>query len=228
MKNLHIKSKNTDSFDLSWYWGRMTNVETHIFGYARASIEGPDLAEQLDALARLGVAGGRTFSDPATGTRMTRRAGFKALLDALTAGSLLIVASLDRLGGSATELVSIVALLRGREVDLVTVAEGIDTRTEAGTGLFGLVEVLARFESAQRSERKQAGVERARARGNGPGRPSVISGEARARIVTLMLEGRSFDEIASVVGVSRASLYNHGAELRAEVSKIKEVDTDEG
>jgi DNA invertase Pin-like site-specific DNA recombinase len=82
-------------------------------GYARVSTAGQLLDRQLASLTAAGCI--RVFADKKSGKNIKREELWKAL-DFLRPGDTLVVASLDRLGRSLADLISIVAGLRRRGI----------------------------------------------------------------------------------------------------------------
>jgi Helix-turn-helix domain of resolvase len=65
------------------------------------------------------------------------------------------------------------------------------------------------------AERINAGLDEARARGQQLGRPAAMMPAKRRAVADMLARGESRAEIAHAIGVSRATLYRHLAELRA-------------
>jgi DNA invertase Pin-like site-specific DNA recombinase len=103
-----------------------------------------------------------------------QRPGLDALLKAVNAKEFDMVAtwSVDRLGRSLTDLLSILQCLRDKGVDLFLHQQGLDTSTTAGKAMFQMLGVFAEFERGIIRERVNAGLARAREKGVTPGRPS--------------------------------------------------------
>ncbi len=112
---------------------------------------------------------------------------------------------LDRLGRSLRHLIDTVTALVDRGVGFRSLQESIDTTTPGGRLVFHVFAALAEFERDLISERTQAGLAAARARGRKGGRPTVMTAEkfAVAREVYASRE-HTVAAIATVVG---ASLY---------------------
>ncbi len=199
----------------------MTHSDRTHIGYARVSTDDQRLDLQLDALLRFGVPEDRIFTDNASGARITGRNGFRMAMKAVRPGAALVVWKLDRLGRNLSELIQTADLLRQREAHLISLTESIDTETAAGKMMFHMIGMFAQFERDMISERTKAGLAAARARGKVPGRPTVMQPEVRAQIIKHMGEGMSFEAIASLVGVSKSSLYNYADDLRAELAVIE-------
>ena len=72
--------------------------------------------------------------------------------------------SVDRLGRSLQHLLSFLAELKAKGIDLYLHQQGADTSTPAGKALFQMLGVFAEFERAMIVERVQAGLRGARGR----------------------------------------------------------------
>ena len=109
--------------------------------------------------------------------------------------------SVDRLGRSLQHLVTLLADIQSKEVDLYLHQQGIDTTVPSGKMMYQMCGVFAEFERSMVRERVMAGLERARAQGKRLGRPPVppilINKMKRMRE-----EGMTLTAIAKKVGVS--------------------------
>jgi DNA invertase Pin-like site-specific DNA recombinase len=174
-------------------------------GYARVSTAGQDLALQRDALERAGC--DRIYDDTGSGS-VRHRPELDACLDYLRAGDTLVVWRLDRLGRSLRHLIETIGDVEQRSVGFRSLTEGLDTTTAAGRLTLHIFAALAEFERALVLERTRAGLEAARARGRLGGRPTMMSVEKLSAARALRESGElTMEEIASLLGVSRATLY---------------------
>jgi DNA invertase Pin-like site-specific DNA recombinase len=111
--------------------------------------------------------------------------------------------SVDRLGRSLIDLVSMLQELHSTGVDLYLHQQGINTTTPAGKALFGMMGVFAEFERGMIQERVRAGMARAKAKGTKSGiaigRPAV-SIEIESQIRQLRTEGLGMLKIARQAG----------------------------
>src|SRR6266699_443709 len=80
---------------------------------------------------------------------------------------------LDRLGRSLKELIETVTKLAERGIELRSCRGNIDTTTPTGKLMFHIIGAIAEFERDIISERTQAGLDAARARGRRGGRPKA-------------------------------------------------------
>ena len=111
--------------------------------------------------------------------------------------------SVDRLGRSLIDLVSLLQELHSVGVDLFLLQQGLNTTTPAGKALFGMMGVFAEFERGMIRERVKAGLAKARANGTKSGRaigrPSV-GDEVEAQILALRSQGVGMIKIAKQLG----------------------------
>lgn len=173
--------------------------------------------ELRDAAARHGWEVVEVFRDKGVSGAKGReqRKGLDALMKAVARREVDLVAvwSVDRLGRSLQDLLSILQELHAKGVGLYLHQQGIDTTTPGGKALFQMMGVFAEFERAMIVERTKAGMARARAEGATIGRPRV-GGKRRAAIVKALKAGRGVRAIAK--------------ELETGVSVVLRVRDEEG
>ena len=85
--------------------------------------------------------------------------------------------------------------------------DSIDTSTPAGRFFFHVMAALAEMERELIKERTKAGLSAARARGRKGGRKPKMDASKIASAKTLLDSGMTGQEIATNLGVSRATLY---------------------
>ena len=173
-----------------------------LVGYARVSSTDQDLSIQLGALGRAGAE--KVFSEKASGTS-AERPQLKAVLQFVREGDVLLVTRLDRFARSARDLHNMLAELNTKGVGFrCTEQAGIDTTTSMGRLVLGILADVAEFETALRGERQREGITQAKARGVYKG------GKARidpARVRALLAQGLKPGEVASSMGINRATVY---------------------
>jgi DNA invertase Pin-like site-specific DNA recombinase len=185
--------------------GTRTLRRMSMIGYARVSTSDQDTALRVDALTAAGVT--RIFSDTASGAK-TDREELAACLDYLRAGDTLVIWWLDRMGRSLRHLIEIVEELRAREIELLSLTDGIDTTTAGRTPTFHVFGALAEFERKLISERTKAGLAAARRRRNEPGRRRVVTDAKLRAALALKAERMPMRAIAEELGVSKPALYD--------------------
>ena len=185
------------------------------FGYARVSTQDQNLNLQIDALQYAGCI--EIAQEKLSGAGKQRPA-LTALLEKLRAGDTLVVWKLDRLSRSLRDLIDLVTLLQKKDVGFVSLNDAIDTTTPQGRLVFTLFAALAEFERDVIRERTKAGLTAARARGQKGGRPKGLSKEATAKAKAAKTlfdqQDKTADEIATILGISRATLYRYLERLK--------------
>lgn len=180
------------------------------FGYARVSTQDQNLNLQIDDLLKAGC---QEIAQEKISGAGKQRPALLALLEKLRAGDTLVVWKLDRLSRSLRDLIDLVTLLQKKEVGFVSLHDSIDTTTPQGRLVFTLFAALAEFERDVIRERTKAGLTAARARGRKGGRPKGLSKEAMAKAKaarTLFAQkDKTAEEIASILHISRATLYRY-------------------
>jgi DNA invertase Pin-like site-specific DNA recombinase len=175
-----------------------------IIGYARVSTIDQSLNLQLDALNEFGC--DEIFQEKVSGAKDDREALMQALR-MLRAGDKFVVYKLDRLARSTKRLIEMADKLREKEVEFVSIQDKLDTSTDAGKAMFGMLSVLAEFERDIIRERTMAGLKAARARGRKGGRPKVNQQKLNQAIAMYHSERMTVKEIQEATGVSAATLY---------------------
>ncbi|MGQ4495499.1 recombinase family protein [Dermabacteraceae bacterium P13101] len=177
----------------------------NIIGYARVSTRDQNPHSQEEKLAAAGAV--RVFTDRGESSRVKDRPQWLACLDYLREGDTLLVNSLDRIAGSERIAIDTINELSDRGVNLRSLTEpAIDTTSAMGRALFGIVAVFAQLRVDMIRENTMRGLEHARAQGRRPGRPTVITPEKLETARSLRGEGKSYDYIAKVIGVSSSSV----------------------
>ena len=174
-----------------------------MLGYARVSTGDQDVTGQAMRLERAGAI--KVFTDVRPGRSMDRP-GLEALLAYARKGDTLTVVRLDRLGRSLAELLTTVAMLKERAIDLVSLEERIDTGSAAGELIFHVFGAIAHFERRLIAERTKDGIAAARARGKRPGR-RPLDRDKIAAALKLVAAGLSPTAAARQLGLGRSTVY---------------------
>lgn len=166
------------------------------------------------------------YEDMASGKKQDRPQ-LASCLKALRAGDTLVVWKLDRLGRDLRHLVNVVHDLNTRDVGLRVLAgqgASIDTTTAQGKLVFGIFAALAEFERELISERTQAGLESARARGRKGGRPfKMTPAKVRLAMASMGQPETSVAALCKELDITRQTLYRHVSptgELREDGRKL--------
>jgi len=177
-------------------------------GYARVSTGEQTLDLQKDALQAAGCESIHT--DVISGTKESRP-GLDTALLYIRKGDTLVVWRLDRLGRSLKHLIQVVTELQERGVGFRSLTEQIDTTTSGGKLIFHVFGALAEFERDLISERTNAGLRAARARGRLGGRPKKLADPKKLALAQRMYDegGTDIATICQTLGISRATLYRN-------------------
>jgi len=175
-------------------------------GYARSSTSGQTTAPQEAALTEAGCT--LVFSELVS-TRKTEaeRPQLQACLAALRPGDELVVAKLDRLGRTQSEVIARLASLQEQGIHVRTLDRLIDTK---GLGklaplVVGLLTGLAEVERSLIQERTRDSIAHRRATGADiGGRRRSYTPERAATVTTLRAGGLSIREVAKATGLSRS------------------------
>ncbi len=134
------------------------------------------------------------------------RAELDAAVEFMREGDALVVTKLDRLARSVPHLVEITPRLGEEGIGLVILDLGIDTATPSGTLVLNLIGAIGQFEREMMLERQREGIARARAEGKYRGRKPTARARS-AEVLALREEGVGATEIATRLGIGRASVY---------------------
>ncbi len=179
--------------------------------YARVSTADQSAGLQLDGLRQLGAQRGwkivGEFVDFGVSGSKDRRPELDKVMAAVHKGKIDIVAvwRFDRFARSVRHLVMALDDFRAKQVDFVSMNDGIDTSTPAGRFTFTVIAGVAELERELIRERTIAGVAAARRRGSILGRPRVAFDLDAAR--RLRDEGKSIREIATTLGINPTTVH---------------------
>jgi DNA invertase Pin-like site-specific DNA recombinase len=191
--------------------------------YLRVSTSKQETSNQrreLEAVAnRSGWQVVRVFEDAGISGAKGRdqRPGLDAMMKAVNAKEFEMVAtwSVDRLGRSLTDLLSILQGLHDKGVDLFLHQQGLDTSTTAGKAMFQMLGVFAEFERGIIRERVRAGLQRAKAQGKVLGRRRNDDPERLASVRRLRKKGVGIGKIARTLGIGASYVQRVVAETEA-------------
>ena len=179
-----------------------------LIGYARVSTADQNLAHQVDALVRAGVAERDIHTDIASGAKASRPQ-LDLVLKLLRDGDTLVITRLDRLSRSVLHLVTLGAELREHGIGLKVTEQGIDTTTIEGRAMFGMLSVLAELQRELIAANTRDGLAAARARGRVGGRRSLTPDQAALAQQLYDERKKTVQQIADIFRVPRTTVYNH-------------------
>jgi DNA invertase Pin-like site-specific DNA recombinase len=149
-----------------------------------------------------------------------KRPGLDKLLQGVARRDFDMVAawSVDRLGRSLMNLLSICNELQAKNVDLYLHQQALDTSTPSGRAMFGMCGVFAQFERELIRERVNAGLAKAKAEGKQLGRPRLDDANRVAQITKLREQGMGKRKIAKTLGIGVSVVQRAVNEQRSSVA----------
>lgn len=177
-----------------------------LIGYARTSTldQRASIEAQVRDLTAVGCE--KVFSEQVSSVDVANREQLALALDFVREGDTLAVTKLDRLARSVAHLLSIVDTLNRKGVALRILGMGIDTATPTGKLMLTVLGGIAEFEREIMLERQREGVAKAKAEGKYKGRKPTAMAQAED-VRRLKAEGMGATEIATRLGIGRASVY---------------------
>jgi DNA invertase Pin-like site-specific DNA recombinase len=131
-------------------------------------------------------------------------------LDYVREGDQFVVTKLDRLARSVGDLLAIVARLEGKKASLRVLSisgnQPLDTGTSTGRLMLAVIGAVGQAEREAMLERQREGIAKAKREGRYKGRVPNARRQA-AEVARLKAEGVRPSEIASRLGIGRASVY---------------------
>lgn len=176
-------------------------------GYARVSTREQNPDAQIAELRAAGC--DRVFVDHGVSSRVKDRPEWVACLAYLRSGDTLAFRALDRLAGSETMALEVVAELLHKGISLKSLTEpalNVDTSSPMGEAVVGFMAVLAQLRVATIRENTRRGLEYARSQGRVGGRPTVMTPERITAAKSMHQQGQTIAQIARVLGVGASSV----------------------
>jgi DNA invertase Pin-like site-specific DNA recombinase len=179
-----------------------------IVGYARTSslsqVAGLEAQERELRAARCE----RIFSEQVSS--VAERQQLEAALDYVRDGDQFVVTKLDRLARSVGDLLTIVARLERKKVNLRVLSisgnQPLDTATSTGRLMLSVIGAVGQAEREAMLERQREGIAKAKREGRYKGRVPTARRQV-AEIIRLKEAGVRPSEIAVRLGIGRASVY---------------------
>lgn len=146
----------------------------------------------------------QTFTESAA-TAPDHRAGMVAIRRMVAKGEVqaIVVPSLIMLGASLDETVALIAKMADSKIDLIAVAEGIDTTTSSGSAWIAAIASLEGFQRALRHRTARAGQLRAMDAGVRFGRPPISESTMKS-VRAALAAGQGVRPTARRMGISPA------------------------
>jgi DNA invertase Pin-like site-specific DNA recombinase len=182
-------------------------------GYARVSTTGQTLDQQEQVLRDAGCQ--EVYGEKVSSTVPSeRRQALQQVLRTLQHGDTLVVAKLDRLGRTQSEVVARLASLNEGGIHIETLDGLLNTKAlgKMAPLVVGLLTGLAECERNMIQERSRESVEhRRRTGGNIGGRPEIHPGK-KEMVLRLRTEGRTYKQIAEITEISMATAHKYARE----------------
>jgi DNA invertase Pin-like site-specific DNA recombinase len=175
-----------------------------LIGYARVSTQDQDLTVQRERLAHCE----KLFAETTSGTD-AKRVQLEACLHYVREGDTLVVTRLDRLARSTLHLYQMADDLAKKGVHLQILDQAIDTRTETGRLLFGMLAVIAQFETELRAERQREGIAKAKRNGVHFGHTKALTPEQATELRALRAAGVPLTELMRRYHLGKTAVYRY-------------------
>ncbi|QZE26563.1 recombinase family protein [Brevibacterium casei] len=190
---------------------------TKLIGYARVSTRDQSTDRQQTDLLAVGVRRDDLYVDQGVSGAKASRPEFDRALKALIDGDTLVITTLDRLGRSTQNMLSLAEELRGRGVGLRVLNLGggdVETDTPMGSMVFIVMAALAQMEREIKRERITDSVAKRRAAGlDLGGRPRRTTDSHVRNAIRLIDSGEPVAQVARDLGMSRATFYRRARTL---------------
>ena len=179
---------------------KLVHKRPMIYGYARVSTDGQDVAAQAEALRAAGCE--TTVREVASGAR--ERPRLKGLLNKLNDGDVLIVTRIDRLARSSLDLHLILDTVAKRGAGFRSLGDAwADTTSPHGRLLLAILAGLAEYERELIKVRTGEGRAHAKARGVRFGAPTKLTPYQQQEALERLDRGEAPSVVALSYGVSR-------------------------
>jgi DNA invertase Pin-like site-specific DNA recombinase len=175
-----------------------------IFGYARVSTNGQELAGQVAELMAAGCA--KVFREKASGAN-TDRLELARVIRGLEAGDVLMVTRLDRLARSTRDLLNVLDAVAKQGAGFKSLKDTwADTTTPHGRLMLTVLGGLAEFERELIRARTGEGRKRAQARGVRFGRPRKLTPHQRQEALARLAAGETQADVARTYAVDPTTI----------------------
>ena len=185
------------------------------YGYVRVSSTDQNEERQIIALRNSGICPEKIFVDKQSGKDFNRPM-YQKMVKEMSAGDVLYIMSIDRLGRNYEEIQEqwrILTKEMGVDISVIDMPL-LDTRTckdLMGTFIADLVLQILSFVAQNEREtirkRQAQGIAAAKARGVHMGRPRIVLPDSFINMVNDEGERKTIKEIASEFGVSESTIY---------------------
>jgi len=166
---------------------------------------GQSLDTQIEKLTAFGCE--KIFQEKRSGATRDKREAVNAALEFCREGDVLVITKLDRLARSMSDLQDISKTLGRKGVDFIVLDQSIDTTTPAGRLTFHLLGAVAEFERDLIAERRNEGIEKAKAKGVKFGRREKLTPFQTQELLTAHNAGETRQDLMLRFGISKSTFY---------------------
>ncbi|MES3110547.1 recombinase family protein [Sphingomonas aurantiaca] len=175
-----------------------------IYGYARVSSNGQDLAQQLAQLTAAGCT--KIYSEKASAAT-AERPQLKRVINALGIGDVLMVTATDRLARNTRDLLNILHLVQKAGAGFRSIAEPmVDTTSQFAAVIIAVLGIAAGWERHRLAERTAAGRTQAIARGVKFGRRAALTPYQQAVALQQLEDGNTQRTVAIMFNVNQSTI----------------------
>lgn len=174
-------------------------------GYARVSSLGQSLDSQIEKLLAFGCE--KVFQEKRSGATREKREAVNTALEFCREGDVLVITKLDRLARSMSDLQDISKTLDQKKVDFIVLDQNIDTTTPAGRLTFHLLGAVAEFERDLIAERRNEGIEKAKAKGVKFGRREKLTASQLQEMRAAYGAGEARQVLMARFDISKSTFY---------------------
>ena len=175
-----------------------------IYGYARVSSTGQDLAQQLAELDAAGCT--KVYQEKVSGAT-AERPQLKRAISALDTGDVLMVTATDRLARNTRDLLNILHAVKEAGAGFRSIAEPmVDTTSQFAEVIIAVLGVAASYERHRITERTAVGRVQAKARGVKFGRRAALTPHQQTEALQRLADGDTQRTVAALFGVDQATI----------------------
>lgn len=174
-------------------------------GYARVSTIDQDTASQIAQLEREGCE--RMYTELPMSAMKTSRPELDKMIAEMTAGDIVTVCRLDRLGRSLQHLIGLVQMFNARGVGFKSLSEQIDTTSPQGKLIFHVMGAMGEFERDLIAQRTSATLQHLKRQGIKLGPPVKDRTEEIRQLRDGLQLHETPDQIIKRLGWSRSRYF---------------------
>lgn len=175
-----------------------------IIGYARKSTVGQSLRTQVKLLTEYGC--DEIIQEAVSG--VSKEKELYEIVEEAEPNTTVVVTRVDRLGRSAIQIMSSFQRMKERNVNLIILDLGVDTRTPAGELVLNVMASVAQYERDILKDKQKKGIAAAKAAGKHLGRQAGYSKEAlQEAIARYERGGLTYADVERLYKIPHNSFY---------------------